>query len=56
MWTLGAQGGVGAVAWVDPGLVGEAVEQPGLHVVQEGLEVLLVAAGVADAAREPGGI
>lgn len=54
MGAFGAEGGVGAVAGVDPGFVGEAGEEFGFYVVEEGLEVLLVAAGVADAAGEEG--
>ena len=32
---LGAQGGVGAVAGVDPGLVGELAEEFGLDIVDQ---------------------
>src|SRR4051794_29444764 len=43
---FGAERGVLAVARIEPGVVGEAVEQLVLHVVDQGREVLLVAAGV----------
>jgi hypothetical protein len=49
---FGAQGGVVAVAGVDPGLVREFGEDPGFHVVEEAAEGLGVVVGVADAAGE----
>jgi site-specific DNA recombinase len=51
--SLRAEGGVVAVAGVEPGLVGEGAEELGLDVVDEGAEVVRIAPGVADAAGEP---
>jgi hypothetical protein len=48
-----ADGGVVAVAWVEPGVVGELGEDAFGDVVQQGLELLRVR-GPADAAGELG--
>src|SRR5690606_13482366 len=49
---FGAEGAVVAVAGIEPGVVRQPVEDLPLDVVDEGLEVLLVAEGVADPAGE----
>jgi hypothetical protein len=49
---LGAEGGVVAVAAVDPGLVGELAEELGLDPGKQGREARGVLLGVADAAGE----
>src|SRR4051794_3433691 len=49
---LVAEDRVVAVAGVEPGLVGEAVEDLGADVVEQRGEGVLVAEGVADATRE----
>src|SRR5690606_24400471 len=49
---LRAQGGVVAVAGVDPGLVRQYVEDLGLDVVDQAGERLRILVGVADTARE----
>ena len=53
---LGAQGGVVAVTGVDPGLVGEGVEELGGDVGEERGEGRGVVEGVADAAGEEAGV
>jgi hypothetical protein len=50
---LGAERGVVAVAGVEPGVVGELVEDPRPHVVDQGRERLR-GGGLADAAGEEG--
>src|SRR4029450_9755100 len=50
--TLGAEGGVVAVAGVEPRLVGERAEDLRLDVVDQGPEVVGVTSGVAHAAGE----
>jgi hypothetical protein len=49
---LGAEGGVVAVARVHPRLVGQAVEELGLHAVEQRGEPRGVLLGVADPAGE----
>jgi len=48
-----SEGGVLAVAGVEPGLVGQSPEQLCLHIGQKRGEALGVALGVANPAREP---
>src|SRR6476620_3957177 len=52
MGPLVAEDRVVAVAGVEPGLVGEAVEDLGADLVDQGREGVRVSEGVADTARE----
>src|SRR5690606_10863730 len=51
-WPLGAERAVVAVTGIEPGLVGQPVEDLAFHVPDEGVEVLGVAPGVSDATGE----
>src|SRR5664280_2878564 len=52
MWALGAKGGIRSVAGIYPGVVLIDVEDPGLDIVHERGESLMVALDVTDTARK----